>query len=283
MVAHPAVDPTMSSSRAVALGLVLLLAAPAFLLAVGVLAPPVRAASTSPVTGSVTGPTIVSTSTSTKYEVFGFGGPAVAPNGTVVGKLSYFSSLAGPNLTGVSFSPARGNFTSNKSLPATLTVANASETLTISVMVSSVESGKNQSINFTYAVNVVRPYVVSATIVNTSSFAVSGFTVLVTLDGSVIGNVSVPSIAAGGKYQLSFDYATLGLSSGYHTFAISLAREHGLVTFANGLSTYSETVYISGPAPSYALWYVAGIVAFFGAVFIIVSRVAARRRGQARR
>jgi hypothetical protein len=270
------------TARSVAVLVLALLLAPALLTAVGVLAPTARAAGTTAVTGSVTGPSIVSTGSTTPFQVAGFGGPAVSANGTVVGNLTYYASLVGPNLTGVSFLPSESNFTSNQSQTADLVVTNATETITIDLEVASVYLGKNVSFNTSYVVNVVQPYVISATLVASASW-VTAFTVYVTLDGTVIGNVSVPALQAGGTYQVKFEYPTLGLSTGDHTFAISLVQEHGLVTFANGQTQYSETVYVTGPAPDYTLWYVAGIVAFFGAIFIFATRVAARRRGATRR
>lgn len=264
-------------------GVVVLVLLSVFLATVTAVAVPARAASTSPVTGSITGPTIVSTGSTTQYQVYGTGGPAIPANGTTVGKITYYASLVASNLTGVSFSPASANITNNRSVPASLVVANATERITIDIMISSVFAGKNESTNFTFEVTVVQPYVVTATIVDSSTSTVTAFTVFVTLDGTVIGNVSVPTLEAGGTYAISFKYPTTGLSSGDHTFAISLTQEHGLVTFANGQTVYSETVYVTGPAPNYTIWYVVGIVAFFGAIFIFASRVAARRRGAARR
>ncbi len=274
------------TARPAALLVLALLLVPVLLVTVGALAPTARAAGTTAgtpaVTGSLTGPTLVSTASTTKYQVYGFGGPAVATNGTVVGNITFYATLVASNLTGVTLLPSSSSFTSNQSKSLALTTGNASETLTVDVMVSSVYLTQNESTNFTYTIHIVQPYVVSAMIVASSTW-VTGFTLLVTLDGSVIGNVSVPGLQPNGTYQVTFDYPTLGLSTGDHTFAISLAQEHGLVTFANGQTQYSQTVYVTGPAPDYTLWYVAGIVAFFGAIFIFLTRVAARRRGAARR
>jgi len=273
----------MNRHRTTALALVFLLLVPALLVGTVALAPGARAAATPPVTGSMTGPTVVSPGSVELYHVFGWGGPAVAANGTRVGNVSYYTTVLAGNLTGVSFVPAQGNFTTNTSLSANLTAANTTEAITIDVMISSVFGGKNDSTNFTYTVNVVQPYVVSTTIVNTSSATVSSFAVLVLLDGNVIGTVNVSSLLAGASYVVTFKYPTLGLSSGSHTFSLSLVQAHGLVRFANGQSSYSVTFYVAGPPPNYTVWYVAGIVAFFGAIFIFASRVAARRRGAARR
>jgi len=267
---------------------VVLLIVPAVLVAVGVLAPPASAgpagtvAAAEPVGAKLTGPSIVATQSTQKFLLNAWGGPAMLSNGTIVGNISFYATLVGPNLTGVSLVPSSYTWTSNVTEDAALAVGNATEAISIDLLISSLYHGKNESTNLTYTINIVQPYVISATLVAGSTW-VQTFTVYVTLDGSVIGNVSVPALQANGTYPLKFTYPTLGLSSGEHTFAISLAQEHGLVTFANGSTEFSETVYVTGPAPDYTLWYIAGIVAFFGAIFIFLTRVAARRRGAPRR
>jgi len=260
-----------------------LLIAPALLVGGSALATTLVADGSSPVTGSVTGPTVVGTGSSDTYQVSGWGGPAVAANVTLVGNLTYYATLVGPNVTGAAFTPTSAHIPSNRSLAATLTPGNATETLSIDIEISSVYQGKNESTNVSISVTVVRPYVISATIVNPTNATVTAFAVYVILDGAVIGQVNVSSLAPRGSSEVTFDYPTLGLATGSHTFALSLVQEHGLVTFANGQLVYSVTVYVTGPAPSYTLWYIAGIAAFLVAIFILLTRVAARRRGAARR
>jgi len=259
---------------------------------VGATSRPVPAATSAiPVSGSLSGPTVVSTGSSSVFRVYGYGGPAISANGSAIGNITYYATPVGPNVTGVDFTPssttvvtpASTNVTNRTSIVANLVAGNASETISIDVMISSTYKGQNESTNISFSVTIVQPYVVSATIVNPSNFTVSAFTVYVTLDGNVIGSVNVSSLIAGGTYKVTYKYATLGLSSGDHTFTLSLVQEHGLVTFTNGATVYSETVYVTGPPPNYTLWYIAGTVAFFGAIFIFLTRVAARRRGQARR
>ena len=93
----------------------------------------------------------------------------------------------------------------------------------------------------------------------------------------------MPVITAGSTYPLTFSYVDLNLTPGWHTFAISLASEHGLVTFSGGAQQYSDTFYVNGPPPDYTIWYAAGALAFVGALFIWSTRVAARRRGRAKK
>ncbi len=243
----------------------------------------IRPAATAPVTGNVTGPSILATGGNGTFLINATGGPAYAANGTKVGNLSFYASVRATNLTGITITPAQSNFTSAEAIPVTLSVGSNALEVTISVMISSVYHKENQSINLTDSLYVVVPYVVSVEIINGASATVLTFPVVVDLDNSPIGTVKVPTLTPDQAYNLSFRYPTLGLSPGEHTFSISLANEHGLVRFANGLTTYSTSFYVSSAAPNYTLWYVVGAVAFFGVLFIFATRVAARRRGATRR
>ena len=240
-------------------------------------------ATSSAVVGNITGPTILSTGGNGSYPINGTGGPAFAANGTKVGNLTFHASLSATNLTGVSITPASGNLTGNRSVVTALSVGSVAETVTISVEISSVFDKHNASLNLTYPVQVVVPYVVSAQIINGPVATVLSFSVVVDLDQSPVGSVTVPTLTPGGVYNLTFRYPTLGLSTGEHTFSLSLAYEHGLVRFANGQTSYSTSFYVTAAPPNYTLWYVAGVIAFFGVLFIYGSRVAARRRGALRK
>ncbi len=237
----------------------------------------------SAVAGNITGPTILATSANGTYAINGTGGPAFASDGSKVGNLTWHASLSASNLTGVTFTPTSGNLTGNQSVSATLAVGTIAESVTISVEISSVYNSTNSSLNLTYPVHVVMPYVVSAEIVNGAASTVLSFPVQIELDQSLVGSVTVPTLTPGSTYNLTFRYATLGLAAGEHTFSISLVNEHGLVRFANGEMTYSTSFYVTAAPTDYTLWYVAGIVAFFGVLFIFASRVAARRRGALRK
>ncbi len=275
----------MRNLRAVAAA-VALVAVVGLLLPIGPAAPSPAGrltASSTPVTGNVTGPTVLAWDAHSNYYVNGTGGPAFAPNGTQVGNLTWYASLLAANLTGISLSPTSNAIVGGNASLAILTVGNISEPLTIAVMLSSVYQTDNVSINFTYTLHVVQPYVVAATLVCGPSAGTDAFQVVVDLDGAAVGSVTVPSLLPNGTYHLSFKYAVLSLASGWHTFTVSLAALHGLVRFSGGATVYSQSFYVPGPATSYTLWYVAGFVAFFGVLFILLTRVAARRRGAVRR
>jgi hypothetical protein len=243
----------------------------------------VVAASSTPVTGNVTGPTVLGYNTHHYYTINGTGGPAFAANGTEIGNVTFYASVTGSNTTGVSITPSESGIVNRTAQQSLLSVGNVSEVITIVVEITSTYQGQNESTNLTYTVNVVQPFTLSMTLLSTTSATILAFTLTIFLDGTPVGSVSVPALTGKESYVATFSYPTLGLGSGYHTFTASLASEHGLVTFAGGATSYSETFYIPGPAPDYTVWYVAGVVAFFGALFIFVTRVAARRRTPAKK
>lgn len=244
--------------------------------------PGASAAGSSAVTGSISGPNLLAEGGQARYAINVTGGPALAANGTIVGNYTYYASVSAPNLTGVRITPGSALILPGAPANPLLVVGSTPEVVTITVMLTSVYQKQNVSTNLTYLVTVVQPYVVAATLVAGSTTVLS-FPVQVRLDGSVVGTVTVPTILAGQSYAFSFKYVTFGLSPGAHTFSISLASEHGLVTFPGGASSYSQSFYVPGPPPNYSIWYLAGVLAFAGAIFIFLTRVAARRRGATRR
>jgi len=276
------VDPAMRRSwlSAIVLALALVGAGLALLPAV----PGARAAASpsSPVTGTLTGPSAAPTSGSATFSVRATGGPAYV-GGVQLANLSWYANVTAPNTSGLQVVPSQGTLHGSAPGAFTLTTSNLTQTVTIKVQVTSIYGGESASLNLSDSVPVVTPYLVVANIVVGPSANLLGFSVAIDLDGTLVGTVSVPALSENQTYTLTYRYATAGFSTGWHTFTMSLANEHGLVTFAGGSTDFTQQFYIPGPPPNYAIWYVAGTVAFFGALFILATRVAARRRGAARR
>jgi hypothetical protein len=268
--------------RVLAIALLLAGVAASSLLAVG----PAHAAGPSasasaPLTGSITGPSVVGTGLKASYTVSAQGGPAFAPNGTQVGILSYSASVAGTNATNVNLLPSAGVLT-NGTVALTLTTTNLTQSLVLTVDVTSGHNGSNVSSNFTYDVQVVVPYTVAATLVVAGSAGSEPFAVQVLLDGNPVGSVSVPSLTAHANYALTFSYVDPGLSVGWHTFTLVIGNAHGLVQFANGQSSYAQSFYVAGPPTNFTPWYLVGAAAVVGAIFIWLTLSGARRRGRKR-
>jgi hypothetical protein len=269
----------LAGAVAALLALLVLAAAPPAASAAGPLLP----LASTPVTGNISGPTVIGIATSHSYFINGSGGPAFAANGTLVGNFTWQGTVTGSNTTGITLTPQNGTIRNATPVQTVLKVANVTETITITVELSSAFGSQNVSTNLTYQIQVVQPYVLTLNLVAGSGTTVLPFNLTIYLDGSPVGTLAVPTILAGHTYTATFDYASTGLSAGAHTFTASLVAQHGLVTFSGGATTYATTFYVPGAPPNYTIWYVAGIVAFFGAVFIFLTRVAARRRGTARK
>jgi hypothetical protein len=285
-VEDPEVDPAVKARplALAVLALVVLALGAAGPAAAAATAAPFAAGSTPPVTGAVTGPALVAAGGNATFFLNASGGPAEVA-GVLTGSISWNASLLGPNTTGTSVAPTSGTITNGTSQPVRLTVtaANVLETVRLSVKLTSTGSSANSTTNLSTSFRIVTPYVVWATLVAGPNAAVLPFNVTVALDGTVVGTVAVPGLAPNATYDLVYRYASPGLSSGYHTFTLSMADPHGLVTFASGLTVQSTTFYVSPPATSDTLWFVVGAVAFLGVLFIYATRVAARRQGSARR
>ncbi|MCI4350254.1 MAG: hypothetical protein L3K15_01900 [Thermoplasmata archaeon] len=243
--------------------------------------PAAAASSTTPLTGAITGPTTLGQGLKAKYVVTATGGPAFAANGTQSGVLSYHAYFIATNTTSSVLAPPSGVLV-NGTITLGFTAPNITESATISVVVTSTLGTKNESTNLTLALTIVAPLRLSGTLVVSGAGGVSPFGLTVTLDGSPVGTVAVPGLAAGASYPISFSFVPPALAPGWHTLAVALGLEHGLVSFAGGAESISHAFYIAGPAPNYTAYYVAGFAAFIGAIVIWTSRVGARRRGRPR-
>jgi hypothetical protein len=230
---------------------------------------------------NISGPTLLGTSQAATYPMTAGGGPGYGFNGTLIGTLSFSASVAGQNTTNVLLTPSAGVFV-NGSSSLSLTASNITETLVISVEVTSHYETTNATENLTYTVSVIQPYTFSATVVNDSSYGSAPFNMTVQLDGATVGQIKVPGMLADASTQVSYSYVSNSLGTGWHTFSVSLAQQHGLVSFANGQNQYSVSFYVSGPAPNDTLWYVSGVFAFVLVAFILLTSVGARRRRRKR-
>lgn len=258
--------------------LVLLLVSSAGLLTVA----PARAASGNypPLTGSVNGPTVLALNGTSRYFLNATGGPAYAPNGTLIGNLTFYASIVAGNTSGISVSPSFGAIP-NASYPVVLSVNAVTQVVDLDVEYASVYRSENVSINITYQIHVTAPYVLTGEI-QAGNQTVTDLSIQVSLDDVVVGSISIPTLTPKEDYNFTYDYVVVSLSSGYHTFTLTLPTQHGQVHFANGALSYSYTFYISGPAPSYTLYYVLGAVALVGVILIFLFLVGARRRGGSR-
>ncbi len=233
-----------------------------------------------PLKGNFSGPALLSQNATHAYTLNATGGPAYSSSGTAIGTITYFVSIVGTNTTGVNFLPSSGAVP-NGTAQADLTVTSVVQTLSLKIEYTSVYRAENVSINLTYTIHVVQPYVLSGILV-VGSQSVLAFSIQLSLDGRPVGSIAIPALAAHAVYNFSYDYVTLPLGAGSHTFVLTLPFPHGQVHFANGQQSYSVPFYVAGAPPNYTYYYVLGVVAFVAVVLISLLYVGSRRPGAPR-
>jgi hypothetical protein len=232
-----------------------------------------------PFSVTINGPHLLGLLEKASFVVTASGGPAELPNGTYVGNYSFRASLAGGNVSSGNVAPPSGVL-QNRTVTLSVQAPDSPGVDSLVVEVSSVAPNGtrgNVTGNFTAPFTVVVPYTVTALLRNPNNYSVLRLKVDVALDGSYVGTVVVPSIAAGGSYVVSYNYTTLGLPSGWHTFTFSLAGPAGLVVFANGETSYSVSFYVAPPPPNYTNDYLIGIASVAVAIFILTLFFGPRR------
>ncbi len=237
-----------------------------------------------PVTGNLTGPGLVATSSNGTFYLNVTGGPAIV-TGSFEGTINWTANVTAANTSGVAVTPDNGSITNSTAQPIHLKVSTGSivEAVTLTVHAKSALGTANETGNFTTTFRIVLPYTVHATLVAGPEATVLPFNVTVALDGKLVGTVTVPKLKPSATYAFTFNYPVLSLSSGYHTFTLTIQNPHGLVSFGDGRTVETTTFYVAPAPANNAVWYVAGAVAFFGVLFIYATRVAARRRTPGRR
>ncbi len=261
--------------------LVVAVALPAIVLA-GMIGSAAGAAATyPPLTGKITGSNVVGEGLIQNYNVTGTGGPAYGLNGTEIGTLSYEASVTGTNTTGVLISPSAGVLTNGSAL-LQLTANNITQSIVITVALTSGYNGTNVTTNLTYSVQIVQPYTLHAQLDVESALGTQPFNLTVLLDGRPVGQVAIPTLTGHSTYAVVFSYVDQSLGPGTHTFSISLANQHGLVLFSNGATVYSQSFYVAGPPTNFTAWYLVGGATCVAAIFIFLTASGARRRGRKR-
>ncbi len=256
---------------ALSLGLIALLLLTMVPLASGSVVQP-AAATYPPLKANVTGTSVAALGAKYTFTISATGGPAQLQNGTFVGNYTFNASIIGANTTGGSVSPSTGSLR-NGETTLNLTAPNNTGSYTLSVTVTSVYGKNNTTISAGAAFLVVIPYVVSASIDNHNYYTVRGALIQVSLDGTQVAVVTLPSIAANGSYSFQYNYTTAGLSSGSHTFTLTLEGAYGLLTFSNGDASVSSTFYVTAPPVDYTYYYLIGaslvVLAIFISLFVV--------------
>ncbi len=236
--------------------------------------PPVHGPS-NPLTARLTGPPAIAVKGKGNFYMVAFNGTAVDASG-LVGNYTFTTQLLGPNTTGAFVQPPSGAFATDNQ---TFTVGSISSPGTYTLAVSLVSHGPsgNETANFTRTFQVVTPYLLTATVYNPSNRTVTGASVEVLLDGKVLGSAGLTSLAPLTHATFTYNYTTLGLSPGEHTFTLVIQSVPGLLVFSGGAHTESISFYVQAAPANYTLDWEVGILLTVLAIFISLLIVAPRR------
>jgi hypothetical protein len=238
-------------------------------------ASPLAAGASRPLTAHLTGPSVVAVRGKADFYMVAFNGTAVNASG-LVGNYTFTTQLLGPNTTGAFVQPPSGAFATNNQTFSVGSIPTPG-TYTLAVSLTSHGPSGNETANFTKSFQVVTPYLLTATVYNPSNRTVTGASVQVLLDGKVVGSAGLTSLAPLTHATFTFNYTTVGLSPGDHTFTLVIQSVPGLLVFAGGGRTLSVTFYVQAPAANYTLDWEAGIVLAVLAIFISLLIVVPRR------
>lgn len=236
---------------------------------------PAAASSGLPLHVTITGPSLLAENESGTFVATASGGPAEALNGTFIGNYTFTDSLIGVNTTGGFVTPPSGAFI-GQTINLTVGGLNHSGTYTLELNVTSNGDGHNVTQIFSQQFQIVQPYLLIATVQNLNTYTVSNALILVYLDGAQVGDISIPSLSPSGSTSVRYNYTTLGLASGWHTFTMVI-QGPGLLEFSNGQSSYSVSFYVNAPATDYTWYYLAGLVITVLAILISLLIFAPRR------
>jgi len=252
----------------------LLLALVALAVVAAVLAAPASAAG-GPLLVSVNGPTALAPGQTAFYNVTGEGGPTENVTYTVI----YY--IKGTNTTGGSplqSSPGRssGNRTS---FQVNVTAPTLEQDLTLVVTLDAAAQGQpTQNVTRTYAITVIKAFVLTATFHNDATTTALNVTVRWYVDGSLVGTSLVKQIAANADATVTFDYLPVGLAAGQHTLRVEADLDHdGMIDPSRGEVVTSTLFYSQVQAPATGWTILLGIGVF---IPVFLGVVALRRRGQ---
>ncbi len=204
-----------------------------------------------------------------------FNGTAVNSTG-LVGNYTFTTTLLGQNTSGSFVNPNSGALATNNQ---TFSVGGLNNTGTYTLTVDLTSHGPegNESGNFSVSFQVVLPILLDATIYNTSNRTVTGATVIILLDGRRVGSAAISTLSPGGHTQFVYNYTTLGLASGTHSFTLVLQANPGLLVFSNGGTSETISFYVAPPPVNYTADWEVGIAVTVLAIFISLFLVVPRR------
>jgi hypothetical protein len=238
------------------------------------IAPHVNSQPESSVRAYVFGPTLVATTSVSSFNVTVVGGP-----GEEGGNYSISAYLEGSNLTGAL--PQRSSPHQDTSVNGTfkfnITAPRNAQTVTLIVNATSTIEREIETVEIEYEIDVVKPITISSKISNTGNYRLDNLFVRFHVDGNLVGNQTVETLAAGATTSVSYDWLTQSIRPGRHEVMITVDMNNdGVIRELDGDLVIIQSFYMEYGEIHPAIIVVFGVL--MAIVILILFRTVMKKR-----
>jgi hypothetical protein len=221
----------------------------------------------------ISGQTLVAINEEHEYQVMAVGGPGEGTGGNY----SFTFDVVGSSTTDALVTPDSGSSTTGKFM-TNLTASSFAETITLSVKVVSYNSTASSNDTQSIVIQVVRPIVISAKVVNQGNATLTGVPVTFYFDDAKLYNTTIDLTAKATK-TVVFNWTSQSVSQGEHSVRVELDPNSQFVRFSSGGTIFSQTIWVGASDTSGNDAVLIGIfVLLLFVTYIIYKRPAKRRK-----
>jgi len=198
-----------------------------------------EAATATPLHASpISGQTLVAINEKHQYQVTAVGGPGEG----VGGNYSFAFSVVGSSKTDALVTPdsgasATGRFTTN------LSASSFAEVITLIVKVTSFNSTATSNVTKSIAIQVVKPIVISAKVVNQGNATLTGVPVTFFVDEVQLYNTTIDLDSKATK-TVVYNWTSQAVSDGEHSVRMELDPNSQFVRFSSGGTIFTQTIWV---------------------------------------
>jgi hypothetical protein len=233
----------------------------------------VDAATATPLHASLSGQTLVAINEKHSYQVLAVGGPGEGTGGNY----SFTFKVIGSASTDALVTPDSGTSRTGK-FTTNVTASSFAETITLSVKVVSYNSTATSNVTESIAIQVVRPIVISAKVVNQGNATLTGVPVTFFFDDVKLYNTTI-NLSAKATKTVVYNWTSQSVGQGEHSVRVELDPNSQFVRFSSGGTIYSQTIWVGATDTSGNDTVLIGFfVLLLFVTYIIYKRPAKRRK-----
>ena len=197
-----------------------------------------EAATTAPMYASISGPTLVAINEKHQYQVIAIGGPGEGTGGN----FSFQFGVVGSSQTDALLTPDSGTSTTGK-FTTNLTASTFVEDITLSVTVVSYNSTATSNVTKSIVIQVVKPIVISAKVVNQGNTTLTGVPVTFFVDDVQLYNTTIDLNSKATK-TVVYNWTSQTVGDGEHSVRVVLDPNSQFVRFSSGGTIFTQTIWV---------------------------------------